>query len=95
MPNSTAERYIQMPESKNQKPSVPEIPIRMMPNTRWWRCTPLSLTTLPGHQGTRGLRIRRVLRRMKPNEPRKPTSTQEQALAAVVDELVLPEVDDE
>ena len=35
-------------------------------------CTPLSDTTLPGHHGTRGLRIRRVERRMNPNAPTNP-----------------------
>ncbi len=31
--------------------------------------------TLPGHQGTRGLRISRVLMRMKANERMKPART--------------------
>src|SRR5512133_1228491 len=46
-----------------------------MPKTRWWMWTPLSETTLPGHHGTRGLRISRVLMRMKAKERMKPTST--------------------
>src|SRR4051812_48686352 len=50
-----------------------------MPQTRWWRCTPLSLTTLPGHQVKRGLRLSRALRRMKAKEPRKATSTRNRA----------------
>ena len=49
--------------------------IAPIPHTRWCRCTPLSLTTLPGHQGTRGLRISRADRRMNPNDPMKPTNT--------------------
>jgi len=56
-------------------PTVPARIIRQIPNTRWWRWTPLSLTTLPGHQDTRGLRISRVLMRMKANETMNPTST--------------------
>jgi hypothetical protein len=36
-----------------------------------------------------------VLSRMKPNEQRKPTSTKKQPLAAVGDQLVLPEFRDE
>src|SRR5215210_8055658 len=50
-----------------------------MPNTRWWTCTPPSLTTLPGHQERRGLRMIRVLMRMKAKEPRNPTSTRNSA----------------
>src|SRR4051794_28766979 len=46
----------------------------MIPKNRWCTCTPLSDTTLPGHPGTRGLRIRRVDRRMNPNADTKPTS---------------------
>ena len=34
---------------------------------------------LPGHHGTFGLRISRVLMRMKTNEPRNPTSTRKSA----------------
>ena len=54
---------------------MPATIIVTIPKTRWCRCTPLSLTTLPGHQGTLGLRISRVLMRMKAKEPMKPTST--------------------
>src|SRR5215210_90766 len=50
-----------------------------MPNTRWWTWTPPSLTTLPGHQERRGLRMIRVLMRMKAKEPRNPTSTRNSA----------------
>src|SRR4051795_3189356 len=45
-----------------------------IPKKRWCTCTPLSDTTLPGHHGTRGLRIRRVDRRMNPNADTKPIS---------------------
>src|ERR1700678_2609582 len=41
-----------------------------MPHTRWCRCRPLSVVTLPGHQLTRGLRIRRALVRMNRNAAR-------------------------
>jgi hypothetical protein len=54
---------------------VPAIIIATIPKARWCTWTPLSLTTLPGHHGTRGLRISRVLIRMKEKESRKPTST--------------------
>ena len=40
------------------------------------KMTPLSETTLPGHHGTFGLRISRVLMRMKAKEPMKPARTQ-------------------
>ncbi len=54
---------------------MPAIIIVTIPKTRWWRWTPLSLTTLPGHHGTLGLRISRVLMRMKAKERMKPTRT--------------------
>ena len=54
---------------------VPASIIATMPNTRWCTWTPLSETTLPGHQGTFGLRISRVDRRMKPNDARNDRST--------------------
>jgi hypothetical protein len=63
---------------KVAKPTVPAVVIKPMPNARWCRCTP-PVTTLPGHHGTRGLRIRRVLSLMKPKEARKPTSTRKRA----------------
>jgi hypothetical protein len=54
---------------------VPAIIIATIPKTRWCRWTPLSLTTLPGHQGTLGLRISRVLMRMKAKERMNPSRT--------------------
>ena len=57
------------------KPSAPAAIIRMIPKTWWWTWSPPSLTMLPGHKGTFGLRINRVLNRMKANETRKPTRT--------------------
>ena len=41
-----------------------------MPHTRWCRCTPPLVLTLPGHHGTRGLRPSRALVRMNRNAPR-------------------------
>ena len=61
--------------TKPPKLIVPASIIRTIPKTRWCTWTPESLTTLPGHQGTRGLRISRVDIRMKPNEPSRPSST--------------------
>ena len=57
------------------KPTAPAIIIATIPKARWWTWTPLSLTTLPGHQGTLGLRISRVLILMKEKERMKPTKT--------------------
>ena len=57
---------------KLANPIVPAAIIVQIPNTRWWRWTPLSLTTLPGHQEKRGLRMIRVLMRMNPNESDEP-----------------------
>src|SRR3954471_996275 len=72
MPNATAAISIQGDwASSSAKPSVPPISIRTMPNTRWWRCNPPSVVTLPGHHGTFGLRMRRALVRMKRKEMRK------------------------
>ena len=50
--------------------------IRTIPKTRWWMWRPPGLT-LPGHQDTLGLRISRVLMRMKPKETRKPSEEQQ------------------
>ena len=52
-------------------------------------------TTLPGHHGTRGLRISRVLMRMKAKEPTKPSRTRNSHWRSCVDQLVVPEVGDE
>ena len=41
-----------------------------MPHTRWWRWSPPSVVTLPGHHGTFGLRISRALVRMNRNDSR-------------------------
>ena len=57
------------------KPSVPLPTIRQIPHTRWCRCTPLSLTTLPGHHDARGLRPIRALVRMNPKAARNATRT--------------------
>jgi hypothetical protein len=46
-----------------------------IPQTRWWMWRPPATFTLPGHQGTLGLRIRRALVRMKAKEPRNPART--------------------
>jgi hypothetical protein len=43
-----------------------------IPKKRWCICTPPSDTTLPGHHGTRGLRIKRVERRMNAKAHTKP-----------------------
>jgi len=64
-------------------------------NTRSWMCTPLSLTTLPGHQGTLGLRIRRVLMRMKANEPTRPSRTRNSHCLSRATSWSFPEVRDE
>src|SRR5829696_1322275 len=45
-----------------------------IPKTRWCTCRPPSILTLPGHQDTFGLRIRRALVRMNRNESRKKAS---------------------
>ena len=57
------------------KPIAPAAIIAQIPKTRWWMWTPLSLTTLPGHQAKRGLRMIRVLIRMKPKERMNPART--------------------
>ena len=74
---------------------MPAIIIVTIPKTRWWTWTPLSVTMLPGHHGTLGLRISRVLMRMNANEPTNPSKHEEQPLTVVGDELVVPEVGDE
>src|SRR5918992_5375638 len=53
------------PSASRKPPSS----IITMPKTRWWTCRPPSVSTLPGHQVTFGLRIRRALVRMKRNDP--------------------------
>ena len=49
-------------------PRKPDSRISTIPHTRWCRCRPDSVVTLPGHHGTRGLRISRALVRMNRNE---------------------------
>src|SRR3954447_15664880 len=49
--------------------------MRTIPNTRWWRWSPPSVVTLPGHHGTFGLRISRALVRMNRNAIRNAANT--------------------
>ena len=74
IPNATAVSSHHGLTSPIPNASVGAISISAIPNTRWWMWSP-PVVTLPGHHGTLGLRINRVLVRMNRNEPRKPTKT--------------------
>ena len=56
-------------------------------------CTPLPVLTLPGHHVTRALRDSRALVRMKPNDSRNETSTEQRRPARRVGREVEVEVD--
>src|SRR5438093_4111420 len=71
MPKATALSWTHGACWVSAKPRVPPISIRTIPKTMWWMWRPPSVVTLPGHQGTRGLRIRRALVRMNRKETRK------------------------
>src|SRR5436190_19219609 len=75
MPKTTALSWTHGACSVSAKPRVPPISIITIPKTMWWMWSPPSVVTLPGHQGTRGLRIRRALVRMKRKETRKAAKT--------------------
>src|ERR1700761_8797359 len=74
MPKKKAQISVNGLSPKAAKPNVPATIIVTIPKTRWWTWRPLSLSMLPGHQLT-SMRISRVLMRMKPKEPTKPTRT--------------------
>ena len=94
-PNRSALTSYQKPTSVSAKLSTPAAIIVTIPNTMWWTCTPPSLTTLPGHHGTRGLRIRRGGETDESKRSDESEEHQEEVLAAVLDQLVVPEVGDD
>ena len=72
-PNAIAVRFHHGDASGTANPRKPASIIRQMPQTRWWTCTPLPVSTPPGHHET--LRVSRALVRIDRNDTTNAAST--------------------
>ena len=74
IPNRAASTSFHGLTALTAKPRKPLVRMSTMPHTRWCRCSPPLVLTLPGHHGTRGLRMSRALVRMNRNDARNAAS---------------------
>jgi hypothetical protein len=75
MPNSAARISVHGLTGRVTNPRKPVSISSTIPHTRWCRCSPPLVVTLPGHHVTFGLRISRALVRMNRNEIRNAASS--------------------